>query len=1489
MKKKNELVVLASLVTLGIAGSMGASSVWAEGGAETDRSLLPLVFLTLDTSTSMTGSMGTDNNQRFTQAIQELTGTAKTKTSSHMIYARQTRFPRKELRCNTTTKNCGYVTVWYCGYQYPKKDTTGMCDIKSASGLTYDYTQIRNLVNGFDGDEASFASSYVNDGIIHRYMNTVKFGFASMYSSYGAKTWRYGERTTGVPEDKKYSSNTLSYIPDYVYGFNKLIDRASTSSGGMWGSDIAGPTPLHYPTPSDEPLHVRASNEALISNVRTFTMSGGGTPLGEMLDSVALMFNNGGTVDPGLLKQPKPGGKNYEPVVDNAWACRTKGVIAMSDGEPNSKAASINAAYRLYKLNVRAYAVAYANANATPSSGIGDTMNRIAWKGGTCRKYGRTGEIIHPDDTPAYNEYLANVKRDPAKYQACFYNAYNGIALKQAMQSIMNELLQGYTSKSKMVTTTAVGKLTTLDGAGNPTNGWYNVYSGYQINLGTMRNSGLQREAYVCRNGKFEYDENLYIDLAQKLNTRLTHCRAKSIFATENSPSGDCIKDRAIFVGDYSSEIDTFDEGRYALKPDVIHFSEPGAGVVRYTNAVSSIGHELNYQFFAYSENYKADYEKAISKNLTDASSNEFVTSYIISPYECVNEIDCICTADSKRADCIASDDINLQYMCDQGKCVLQSSMQNFTSCTGSVNACGSNAVCVGGQCRSIKDGDCKKHSDCMDGTAFSDETMKTQNQVCHAGKCVNGVLTKGDIRDLIASIPLGAIEYASPVIVGPPAFNYRGSDYVTYRNAYANRDTMMYVPANDGMLHAFILGKNNEKQYDGVMFESRVNSPQFTTTDPKSLEGEELWAFIPKAVMNNLHSLTDFGEQKKINVAPVYADVQFPDERGSGEWHSVIVGGFREGGRGYYALDVTKPEDPKILWEIDHQWQAVSDAIPYPPIDNDMAVSVGQEIALKNNGNYPFLRMGYSYPEAIITNVIVDNEVVPVAILPGGVPSGKETTDCIVKGGKKACFDDVTGKAVFVVRLNPSSKEDLLVREFQFDTRITSTPSAFPAGFNSIARVIYVGDEHGALHRIDVSDPNMDNWKIDGVSVVTTGKVAKPSETLYPIFDPNNIPVLQGHSPKTYEKMTYKPAVSALTSTGYPDIQVVFGSGDSSITSIGPHDLNYTAIAIDHYVDSEIGYQLNNFRNVPGEEAYTNNLNPLVIVFNPTSGITPQPLKSHDVPNGQKQYFEVWAGDVAPETVFTPSEGGGTIDPCDLCSDEDCYSNPSCATCEYCTCLLEGRDDCALRAPEDPDTERSRARSAKRAAPASGIGFEIRSAQKMMGPALTYNFKTYFPTYNAVQDTEACNDGYASIWLLDRSNSSLHWKTKGSAQVQNYRNYGADPITGSIDHGKSETSFQKNHYINLANGTKVYGLAMTPQLTCVSGNRAQVAAPQLIAQTGKLAGTSNTSTSIANDFNSAGGGGGEIASKTDINVLSIQEEAIQPQVAVLSWASVYE
>ena len=1716
MKKKNYLSLLVTLTALGVVGSLHTPSVQADGG-EADKSLLPVVFLTLDTSGSMYAQFGSDQNTRLTQALQELTGLAKTQ-SSKTTTSRNTRYPRKQLQCFSDENVCKYETVWVCGSSYSQKNNTTKCKYVIDKNLATS-TTVRNLVNGFDGDEASFAASYVNDGIIHKYMNTVKFGFATMYYSYGDTSWRYGSETTNVPGSENVKDKEGNSV-NYKYGFNGFSDssfRTKNRRGGMWGSKINGPTPLQYPTTSDDPMDVRASNEAVVYNVRTFSLSGGSTPLGDMIEDVALMFNNGGQVDPGLITQPKPNGKYNEPITDTAWRCRPKGVIAMTDGEPNTNVSPSDAAYQLYLQNVKVYAVAYAqnNDNMRPSTNmnnnsVASVMNKIAWKGGTCREFGHTGEVIKPTETAKYQQYLNNINSNPSQYQTCFYNAYSGIALRRAMQAIMNELLQGYTSKSKMVTTTAVGKKTTLDSAGKPTNGWYNVYSGYQVNLGSMRNSGLQREAFVCRNGQFQYDKNLYLDLAAKLDARLDGCRTRSIFdGTSSGPAGDCIKNRAIFVGNYSEDSDGFDEGRYALKPKRIHFSDARAGVFHYTNSDSGTGsHESTYHFFAYNNDFASDFNEAKSAKLNDTSKNELVTDYIVSPYECVTEVDCICTANSKRSDCVDSDDADTQYICDQGKCVLQSTMNSLTSCTGSVGACGSTGVCVGGQCRPLTGGNCDQHSDCMSGSSFGSSDYATENQVCHAGRCVTGVLRRGDIRDLVASIPLGAIEYASPVIVGPPAYSYHGADYVTFKNDHADRDTMMYVPANDGMLHAFVLGKNNDKTYSESMFRE-VHSPRLGATSAAAVEGEELWAFIPKAVMKDLHSLTDFGEQKKINVAPVYADVQFPDGHGGGKWHSVIVGGFREGGRGYYALDVTEPENPQILWEIDHQWQSVTSNVPYGKFDNDIALSAGQEATLKQDNLYPFIRMGYSYPEAIITNVIVNNEIVPVAVLPGGVASGKQTTDCNAAG---KCAPDVTGKALYVVRLNPSSKDDLLVREFQFDTRISGTPSAFPAGFNSIARVIYVGDENGALHRIDVSDPNMDNWKIDGMSVTTKNKVAKVSGTLKPIFDPNNIDVLQGTPRKTYEKITYKPAVSALTSTGFPDIQIVFGTGDSSNTAIDTQDLNYAAVFVDHYLGQDIGYRLNNLNTDLESEAVTRNLNPLVIVFNPTPGIVHRDLHSYPTPSGN-QYFEVWAGEVVNSTKPAANETNTPeSDFCSTCTKEECYTSYSCGECAYCdcvkgqadcestyatcmackdeynTCLTDAEsdyneclrdvasdcsecetnnkticeknckktcdadykichnnverecqddaenffcewagglrvwffkwwylrdipgfdvgcnwlvskvrsfiskpnddccwicylckaknwfkdtlrdidkaftrtktecitrenqacltikgscyktcetncsntgtscedvcnktceketctDNCGTCTPcgecaHDSSTGSSGSGSGSSGSGSGGSGSgsgsgsgggtaatdNIRAGQKMMGPALTYNFRSYFPTYNAVYaEDDACNDGFASIWMLDdrvlaagKGGGVNIWGKRESAQngLNNVKG-----LSGSTDNGKTSTSFATGHYINLANGTKVYGLAMTPQAICVSGNTAQVVAPQLIAQTGRAPGVTGGSESAANDFSNSSNLPGQ-GQSTDIKVLSITEDAIKPDTDVLSWASVYE
>ena len=130
---------------------------------------------------------------------------------------------------------------------------------------------------------------------------------------------------------------------------------------------------------------------------------------------------------------------------------------------------------------------------------------------------------------------------------------------------------------------------------------------------------------------------------------------------------------------------------------------------------------------------------------------------------------------------------------------------------------------------------------------------------------------------------PLGDIYNSSPVWVCPPGASatYR-KKYEEFAEKYADRPTMLYVGANDGMVHAF--------------FEEN---------------GRESWAFIPASVLCILNEFRE-GHRFTVDLKIKAADVL--TEKG---WKTILASGLREGGRYYYALDVTNPDEPEFLWEI--------------------------------------------------------------------------------------------------------------------------------------------------------------------------------------------------------------------------------------------------------------------------------------------------------------------------------------------------------------------------------------------------------------------------------------------------------------------------------------------------------------------------------------------------------------------------------------------
>ncbi|WP_168224663.1 pilus assembly protein [Rhodoferax aquaticus] len=146
----------------------------------------------------------------------------------------------------------------------------------------------------------------------------------------------------------------------------------------------------------------------------------------------------------------------------------------------------------------------------------------------------------------------------------------------------------------------------------------------------------------------------------------------------------------------------------------------------------------------------------------------------------------------------------------------------------------------------------------------------------------------------------LGDIVNSKPQFVGAPYFEYADDGYYTFKSNNANRQNMIYVGANDGMLHAFYA------------------PPSSADSIQLAKQGKEAWAYIPTKVISNLSRLADVGYASNhrfyVDGTPRVGDVKFAD----GTWHTILVGGLGAGGKGYYALDITNPESPRSLWELD-------------------------------------------------------------------------------------------------------------------------------------------------------------------------------------------------------------------------------------------------------------------------------------------------------------------------------------------------------------------------------------------------------------------------------------------------------------------------------------------------------------------------------------------------------------------------------------------
>ncbi|MBC7162514.1 MAG: hypothetical protein H5U26_10470 [Immundisolibacter sp.] len=278
-----------------------------------------------------------------------------------------------------------------------------------------------------------------------------------------------------------------------------------------------------------------------------------------------------------------------------------------------------------------------------------------------------------------------------------------------------------------------------------------------------------------------------------------------------------------------------------------------------------------------------------------------------------------------------------------------------------------------------------------------------------------------GTFRD--RSTVLGDIVNSDPLFVGKPNFGYHtlpgseGTSYVAFRasSAYTGRPPMVYVGANDGMLHAI---DGSEAVADGG--------------------GTERFAYMPLTLFPKLKELTkpSYSHRFYVNGSPQSGDAYL-----NGAWKTVLVGTLGAGGRGVFALDITDPESfgpSKVLWE--------------KTVTGDTNINITDDADL-----------GFTYGQASIGRMANDKWA---AIVGNGYNSDNKRAVLFI-------FDLETGAILKKIDTGVGSAGTPVV-----DNGL-STPVIVDANNDKIVDYIYAGDMLGNMWKFDVTATSAGSWDV--------------------------------------------------------------------------------------------------------------------------------------------------------------------------------------------------------------------------------------------------------------------------------------------------------------------------------------------------------------------------------------------------------------------------
>jgi type IV pilus assembly protein PilY1 len=359
---------------------------------------------------------------------------------------------------------------------------------------------------------------------------------------------------------------------------------------------------------------------------------------------------------------------------------------------------------------------------------------------------------------------------------------------------------------------------------------------------------------------------------------------------------------------------------------------------------------------------------------------------------------------------------------------------------------------------------------------------------------------------------------------------------YSSYVSAYGSRNNIVYVGANDGMLHAFQSG-----YYTGTTFQSSTNN------------GQEVLSYVPYAVLQDFNTQVNtnkdyaypgYGHNFYLDATPGTGDLFY-----NNGWHTWLASGMGTGGRGLFILDITQPNN-------------FATATPASLVMGDYTFA-----------NYPYASTGPTSPPGFVGSNVTgtDSYAATVGDITG-TPIIRLMNDgdyAIITGNGFGSTDGEAG--IYIMLVSPVT--GTIVKTLFLGTGV-GTPSN-PDGIAYVSSsamngdhfvdYIYAGDEQGNVWRFDVTGNTSSSW------YVSTFGAGVPT----PLFKTQN------GQPITTQVLVD----SNIMPDGMPQIMLQFGTG--KLTPISNSSAPVYASA-PQSIYGVWDWNMSRWNSLPGATTYT-------------------------------------------------------------------------------------------------------------------------------------------------------------------------------------------------------------------------------------------------------------------------------------------------------------